>query len=152
MGGKASLDKGKRAERAVALVLREILAQAANELNVDNDTAISRNLMQSDQGGHDIIVPWCAIEVKHHETLCLPQWWAQCLASAQRVKLEPVLIYKQNNVKFRVRLFTTMHVWDGTQVKVLSDISWEDYQVYFMQQARAYFAYRARQQGQRAAG
>jgi hypothetical protein len=141
MGGKAALDKGKRAERAVVQKLKEVLDRVSAELGVDNTVNVCRNLMQSLEGGHDVCVPWCAIEVKHHERLEVVKWWCQCLASAQRMKLEPVLIYKQNNVSFRVRLFTHMHVWDGTQVKVLSDIAFDDYLFYFEQQARAYFVW-----------
>jgi hypothetical protein len=141
MSGKAAQDKGKRAERSVVTTLQEICDRVSGELGVDN-IKIQRNLQQSMDGGHDINVPWCAIEVKHRETLQLPAWWAQTIKQAELLKLEPVLIYKQNNIAFRVRLYSKLAVWNGATVRVLADIAWADYLVYFEQQARAYFAYR----------
>ncbi len=99
-------DKGQRAERAVVDLLNPIIARVCAA-----DVKLSRNLSQTQKGGHDLVgLDWLAIEVKHQETLCLDQWWAQAKRQAEAHSLTtgkpaiPVLIWKQNRVKFKVRM------------------------------------------------
>ena len=95
--------KGKRAEREMVKILQPVVAKAWATVGGMPDTCpvLSRNLVQSRQGGYDLVgLDWLALEVKHHETLKVRDWWSQALRQA-RTDQTPVLVYKKNNVKWR---------------------------------------------------
>lgn len=95
--------KGKRAEREMVKILQPVVARAWATVGGMPDTCpvLSRNLVQSRQGGYDLVgLDWLALEVKHHETLKVRDWWSQALRQA-RTDQTPVLVYKKNNVKWR---------------------------------------------------
>lgn len=84
--GRSQRTKGAAAERELAGLLRDRLG-----------TAISRNLQQTRQGGHDLLGVGCfALECKRVERLTLSTWWAQTLRQAQMVGLRPALAYRQS--------------------------------------------------------
>ena len=95
--------KGKRAEREMVKILQPVVAKAWATVGgmPDSCPVLSRNLVQSRQGGYDLVgLDWLALEVKHHETLKVRDWWSQALRQA-RTDQTPVLVYKKNNVKWR---------------------------------------------------
>lgn len=135
MSGNFSRDKGQRAERLVANILKPIIQSVYGQCS--NTPIIERNVAQSQRGGHDLIgLDWLAIEVKHQETLAVETWWAQCKAQATRASVEkgfyvePVLIWKQNNVKMNVRLFGYVQAGES-RVRCPVVISMEAFLVWF---------------------
>jgi hypothetical protein len=91
---------------------------------------MARNLMQTRNGGHDIVgLEWLALEVKHHETLNITQWWLQTKKQATNGKT-PVLMYKQNNVKWRVMMFGYLGA-GSERVRCPVDISLEAFMAFF---------------------
>lgn len=135
MGGKFSRDKGQRAERAaIALlqpVVNKVYAMAGRE-----PPELARNLMQSRNGGFDVAgMEWMALEIKHHETLNVPQWWDQTKHQAGQSRI-PILMYKKNNVKFRVVMFGYLPAGDK-RVRCPVDITLDAFLAYFEQMVKA---------------
>ena len=127
--------KGQRGERAVVKLLQPIINSVYAEFELEGDQVpdLQRNQMQSHKGGYDIVgLDWLALEVKHQETLNLNSWWLQATTQAKDSKI-PVLIYKQNRVKWRVVMYGYLPVggdwidWPRTPV----DITLEAFLVYF---------------------
>lgn len=104
MGGRSSQLKGKSGEREIIAMLQPVVTQIydAHDLDVPK---LQRNTMQSADGGFDIAgLEWLALEVKRQEALHVNQWWEQTLEQAGRTK-EPVLVYRQNNGKWKVCMY-----------------------------------------------
>ncbi|HEY6020238.1 MAG TPA: hypothetical protein VIY48_10140, partial [Candidatus Paceibacterota bacterium] len=103
----------------------EIAAKAAS---------IQRNQNQSAVGGNDLSnTMGLGIEIKRHENLSgINGWWQQCVAGASRNNEHPVLLYRQNNSKWRCRTFVhaQLPVIDDTVV-VIGDFGWDDFQKWF---------------------
>lgn len=144
MSGSFGQDKGKRAEREVVRLLQPVVTKVCQELGYleAEIPMLERNLMQSHKGGHDIVgLEWLALEVKHHETLNVSAWWKQTVEQANRVSnqsrniIEPVLFYKQNRVKWRVRMIGFLPVGD-LKIKSVVEISLEAFLVYFEYRVR----------------
>lgn len=123
------LNKGKRAEREVVKLLQPVVSEVCTALKREI-ILLERNLMQSHRGGYDIVgLDWMALEVKHHEQLAPEQWWKQALRQAKAFQ-EPVLFYRKNNVKFRVRMKGSL--WHGViEHECPVDISVDDFLNYF---------------------
>ena len=136
MGKSFARDKGQRAERVVIKLLQPIVDKVYMEAGlVDKTPSLERNLMQSNKGGYDIVgLEWLALEVKHQETLQVAQWWEQARRQAGDSGKVPVLIYKKNNVKWRVVMFAKLappcHAW------VEADMSVDSFLVYFEARVR----------------
>jgi len=112
MAGSKSRDKGQRAERAVIGLLQPVVNETYMERGLE-PPILQRNTLQSDRGGYDITgLPWIALEVKHQEQLAVDKWWDQTIKQAKN-NTEPVLFYKQNNIKFRVRLWARIYIHGG---------------------------------------
>jgi len=92
--------KGATAEREFCRLIRE---------NLGDD--VSRNLDQTREGGGDIVLRNMLIEVKHHKTPSIGQWWRQCVESAKRKGALPVLAYKINRKGWRV-IVPMAEAWD----------------------------------------
>ena len=133
MSGGFARAKGQRAEREAVKLLQPIIDSVYAEFGVDQVPDLQRNQMQSHKGGYDIVgLDWLALEVKHQETLLINQWWVQTITQAGDSKV-PVLIYKQNRVKWRVVMYGYLPVggdwidWPRTPV----DITLESFLIYF---------------------
>jgi len=123
--------KGQRAERAVIKLLQPVVTEAYEARGLEAPK-LQRNQMQTDGGGFDIIgLEWMALEVKHQETLNVEAWWRQTIKQAKG-NAEPILIYKQNNVKWRVRLLGKIYVykWAEHQTHIV-EMSEESFLEYF---------------------
>lgn len=144
--GSLSIQKGKRAERAVASLLNPILARVCQEEGVD-PVKLQRNLVQTQQGGHDLVgVDWLAIEIKHHKTVSLPAWWRQTCGQAgcdengtpisNRIYREPVLIWKQHGGKWNVRMLVRLEIEPGSRLRTWGDVSMDVFLQWFEARAR----------------
>ena len=123
--------KGQRAERESIKILKPIVDKIYSEFDPE-PPLLERNQQQSNQGGYDIIgLDWLALEVKHQETFNLNGWWKQTWRQAQAGQY-PVLMYKRNYVKFRVRMVGLLACHNNTRAtKALVDISLDDFLVWF---------------------
>lgn len=122
-------NKGKRAEREVVRLLQPVVNEVCEALGREV-IMLERNLMQSHKGGYDIVgLDWLALEVKHREQFAIEDWWKQTVRQA-RGRQEPVLFYRRNKVKFRVRMRGSL--WHGViEHECPVDIAVEDFLGYF---------------------
>jgi hypothetical protein len=119
--GSLSIQKGKRAERAVANVLNPIIERVCQREGVDVQK-LQRNLKQVQQGGFDLDgLDWIAIEIKHHKQTSLGSWWAQTLKQATGERL-PVLIWKPHGGQWRVRMRGQIALCNGQAVRCVIDM------------------------------
>ncbi len=128
---RMGLMKGKRGEREVIQLLQPILEEVYQQVGRDDEVPkLKRNLMQSAEGGFDIIgLEWLALEVKFHETPQVSTWWEQCKRQATCGQ-EPVLIHRKSRAPWRVRMFGVLPLPDGTKVRCPVDISVDSFLVY----------------------
>lgn len=143
--GSLSIQKGKRAERAVANELNPILERVVAALGCDA-VKLKRNLSQTQIGGFDLEgLPWLAIEIKHHKTVALPSWWRQTCYQAGtdenggplvgRNVREPVLIWKKHGGKWQVRMIGRLEIEKGRRLRCVVDVSWDAFLVWFEKRA-----------------
>ena len=143
--GSLSIQKGKRAERAVASALNPILADLVLRIGCDPVT-LKRNLSQTQVGGFDLEgLPWIAIEIKHHKTVSLPAWWRQTCQQAGcdelgvpivgRTFREPVLIWKQHGGKWNVRMIGKLEIEQGRRLRAVVDVSFDAFLLWFEKRA-----------------
>ncbi|CAB4126112.1 hypothetical protein UFOVP73_37 [uncultured Caudovirales phage] len=86
--------KGQAAERELCRLL-------SDELGVE----IRRNVDQARCGGADCLeLNGFAIEIKRHERLSRPSWWAQAVKQAERARAEPILFYRRSREPWRAML------------------------------------------------
>lgn len=128
MAGLMSRNKGKRAEREVIKLLQPVVNEVYRSLGLE-PPVLERNLMQAHKGGCDLVgLDWLALEVKHQEQQQVASWWEQCKRQAEPGR-EPVLFYRKNNVKWKVRMFG--HLIAGSQrVRCPVDITPEAFLAY----------------------
>jgi hypothetical protein len=116
MAGSVSRDKGQRAERAAIKLLQPVVNEVYAKHGRDAPV-LQRNQLQSHLGGEDISgIRWCSIEIKHQEALSVEAWWAQCVKQCKGIR-EPILLYKQNNIKWRVRIWAAIVVHGSTDTQ-----------------------------------
>lgn len=82
--------KGKDGENEIARLLSERLG-----------TIVQRNLGQSRAGGHDLLLPGWAVEVKRAASPQLATWWQQTLLQARNAGTRPVLAYRLDRAPWR---------------------------------------------------
>lgn len=83
--------KGARAELELAKLL-------SDELGIE----IKRNTDPSHVSRGDILtIPGYSLEAKRCETLRRPTWWEQAVRQAARVRLEPIVFYRQSRKPWR---------------------------------------------------
>lgn len=95
MSGKSSRTKGAAAEREFAALMNEFL---------QSPTAFTRNLVQTREGGHDLVTDYpVAIEVKRQERTNLPAWVRQAREQAAgKPGTLPVVAYRSNREDWTV--------------------------------------------------
>lgn len=85
----SSRRKGKAGELEVADLLRDLLG-----------TAVTRNLTQARDGGHDLIgLPGWSAEVKRAAKPRIVEWWNQTVGQANGAK--PALLYRVDRRHWR---------------------------------------------------
>lgn len=93
---KSQRSKGQRGER-------ELFARLSEELG----ETVRRNVDQAREGGADSLeVKGFAVEVKRHERLSRPKWWAQAVKQAKEVRREPILFYRRSREPWRALIHT----------------------------------------------
>lgn len=129
--------KGNKGETEAIKVLNGIV----NEVRVEDGLSTLDELNQvfyknRDQvlnGGHDVLNDLgLAVEVKRKEVLLINNWWTQTVKSAERHKQTPVLMFRQNNRKWRVMLLTSIS--DCIPGHVIgpfrAEINYEDFRIW----------------------
>ena len=131
MGGKSSLNKGKRGEREIVKLLQPVVDKVYTFFpHLGEPPRIQRNTLQSDRGGFDLVgLDWLAPEVKFQETLKLNVWWKQTAGQAKSHQT-PVLFYRQSNQKWRVRIKMYREL-GHRRFFCVADISIDDFLLYF---------------------
>ncbi len=102
--GNGKQIKGKTGEREIkdAFISVMKLVEAENWLTGVSEK-VKRNTLQSDRGGEDLVgIPLLSVEVKRQETLSIEGWWRQTKGQADKSKLMPVLMYRQNHKSWHV--------------------------------------------------
>jgi len=101
-----SRNKGAAFERQVVNMIKDYLGYDCK-----------RNLMQTAEGGHDLIgVPGYAIECKRYRSIShadLEKFWSQCVRQAHAVELTPCLIVKPDRQPIRVYVPWGGPGWDS---------------------------------------
>lgn len=89
--------------RKGAAAEREVLKLLSAELGV----MLERNLSQTRGGGADCIsLHGFAIEVKRQEALSRPAWWRQACAQAEKLGVEPMLLYRRSREPWKAFIHT----------------------------------------------
>lgn len=115
-------DKGKRGEREAVLLLKEVVDATVGSLIEDGhlpqgyEIEVARNLMQTREGGADIMVI-CSmtsliVEVKLQEALGIRRWWDQLIravdgagrAESLRSDRIPILMWRQKRKDWMFRV------------------------------------------------
>ena len=149
LSGRGALNKGKDGEREVAkslnAVLQKVLQQQQWPPEIVGRCAkyIQRNQNQTAVGGCDLTnVFGLAVEVKRQEVLAIEEWWRQTITSATDNREIPVLVYRQNNKKWRVVMYLQNplpvvkddpRVAPYASVTVRAEQSWDDFLEWFEQ-------------------
>jgi hypothetical protein len=142
--------KGAEGERQVAKALNEVIGavlreqQWSPEIIAGCEQCVQRNQNQSAVGGCDLSnVFGLAIEVKRQEQLSVNTWWSQCVASAERNREFPVLVYRQNRQAWRVVMYGVLVLpilndgaedrFGGARTGLSSrvEVAWEDFLNWF---------------------
>lgn len=128
MAGLMSRNKGKRGEREVIKLLQPVVNEVYRSLGLE-PPLLERNLMQSHKGGCDLTgLDWLALEVKYREQEQMASWWDQCKRQAKPDR-EPVLFYRKNHAKWKVRMFGYL-VAGSQRVRCPVDITPEAFMAY----------------------
>ena len=127
--GKFANSKGKRGEREAVKVLQPVIDKVFNDRGLEIPK-LFRNQNQSALGGYDIDgIDWLALEVKRQETLNLNKWWEQTLSQTSMEQI-PVLMYRQNNKKWKVQMYGYLEVGEGRRVKTKVEITIEAFLIF----------------------
>lgn len=93
LSGRGAKAKGARGERDVCALIAGITGDD-----------VSRNLDQSRDGGHDIDWGPFAIEVKSQQSVSMPAWQAQVMASVAGTDKVPSVVWRRRGEEFWVAL------------------------------------------------
>jgi hypothetical protein len=122
-------DKGQRGEREVIQLLQPVVIKVHAALGLP-PPALERNLMQTNKGGYDIVgLEWMALEVKRQENLNLKIWWDQSMSQTKPGQIT-VLIYRKNNVRWRVMMNGYLDC-GNKRIKCPVDISLDAFMIWF---------------------
>lgn len=130
--------KGAEGEREVCKIMNEIVCDVMRQLGFPPEqiamahNSIQRNQNQTAVGGCDLTNTFgLAIEVKRQEQLSINTWWKQCVASAERNKETPVLIYRQNRKPWQVITFGFLPLPNGKSVQARMEFSLDSFKSWF---------------------
>jgi len=129
--GLMGLNKGKRGEREVVKLLQPVIDKQYKLLGLVSPE-LNRNLMQAKSGGHDLVgLDWLSLEVKYQEQNNVNQWWEQTTRQADQSGGIPVLFYRKNHVKWRVRMKADVCADEFEHVPLIVDIAVDDFLRWF---------------------
>lgn len=138
MAGINIRTKGAGGEQELATQLNTIInvVRMRHGLGVMEKPQVQRNQNQSAVGGQDLVGTYdYAIEVKRQEALAINTWWKQCVKSAEELRQQPVLIFRQNRQKWRVVMWVQVPCGPSTTKQVRGEISFEDFEDIFAARA-----------------
>lgn len=127
-----SRSKGQRGEREVVHLLQDIVTRVRLSAHLD-PLVLQRNALQAHLGGEDIHgLQGYAVEVKFQQNEQLPAWWRQCVAQADKVKALPILFYRGNGQKWKVKLRATVRTpKDTDDITMDVTVSLEEFAFWF---------------------
>lgn len=132
--------KGKTGEQEIARELNVIINSLLLEykFSLPEKPIVQRNQNQSAVGGKDLLVGGLplAIEVKRQEQLSVDSWWNQCAAQGARNKEFPILIYRQNNKKWNVVIYSSLCMSNSKSITVRATIQFSDFLTWFREYVR----------------
>lgn len=138
------VNKGKTGEREVADTMNYCVFLAMQELGYSREeclkgmSTIQRNQIQTAIGGSDLTGCFgLSIEIKRQENLDISTWWKQCEASAKKDNEIPVLIYRQNKQKWRVRTYVWVPLPNGHQMQTVGEFDWTTFKIWFQAWVKA---------------
>ena len=126
-------NKGAEGERDIANRLNDIVRQVRGRYEHEQLAIppFQRNQNQSAVGGSDLSNPFgLSIEVKRQEVLSIQMWWKQTVKSAREEDGMPILIFRQNNKKWRV-LMEGVIGSDLTSLKIPVEIDIKTFEAWF---------------------
>jgi hypothetical protein len=126
--------KGQNGEREIVDLLEPIVQRLLREggYPIPDKPVIQRNQNQSAVGGSDLSNTFgMAIEIKRQEQLSVNTWWAQCVKAANTLNEHPVLLYRQNNKKWRCVTLAWVQLPKGELVQVRAEFTVEEFLVWF---------------------
>ena len=119
-----SRTKGQTGEREIIKLLQPIIDRVYDDHRLPAPQ-LQRNTLQAHKGGFDVVgIDSLAIEIKREERLNLSDWWQQTIKQANG--RTPVLIYRQNRQKWRVRMVGSIDF-----VPMVVDVSMDDFLRWF---------------------
>lgn len=127
-------DKGAGGEREIAKELEVAARVVILRLKLPQPTVaiFQRNQNQSAVGGSDLNNPYgLSIEVKRQETLAIPEWWRQCVASAEQSNEFPVLVYRQNGKKWRAYTYGWIPLLNNQFYRAEVEMDWKTFLSWF---------------------
>lgn len=134
MSGKMAKNKGANAEREVAKILQPIIDEVYESVGLESPT-MKRNLEQTRGGGYDLVgIDWMALEIKRQENLSIESWWKQTIKQTLPGQV-PVLMYRQNNKKWRVVMLGAIRSSKTSAVSMRVEISLNDFLRWFTTRA-----------------
>ena len=109
MAKNFSQRKGSNGEREVINLLQPVVNRVYSSVGLE-PPRLERNLTQARNGGYDVVgLEWLALEIKRQEILSVSKWWEQSLKQAKPHQV-PVLLFRQNRTKWRVKMFIRIPV------------------------------------------
>lgn len=113
-----SRNKGAAAEREVAKLIEDHLG-----------VKVKRNLMQTAEGGHDLIgLDGWAIEVKRYSTATWATkntWWQQAVRQAEDVGAMPVVLYRLDRAEWRALVMYPGELYQPYDFRGVADVDIE---------------------------
>lgn len=124
--------KGQRGEREVVDILQSLVSIIRAKYGL-SEVLVQRNQNQSWQGGCDLHgLDGFAVEVKYCEQDWNNAWWVQCVAQGEKFKGVPILFYRRNGAKWKVRMRAFVNTpRDNDQIEIDMDISLQDFTSWF---------------------
>jgi hypothetical protein len=123
--------KGRAGEMEILAMLSNIIKE---EYSKRGWPWPEHGVLRRGPNGKDIVgLAWLAPEVKRHETINdykLEMFWAQAKENAKN-GADPVLLWRQNNSCWKVRMFGKLVFCDGGAVRCPVDITYEDFLLWF---------------------
>lgn len=126
--------KGAEGEREIIRHLEPIVRRAMSTMGhaVGDKAIVQRNQNQTAVGGCDLTGTFgLAIEIKRQEQLSISTWWAQACKSAELLGERPVLLFRQNQKKWRCMMNGYLSLPNGNTVEFPVEIAWDDFLAWF---------------------
>jgi len=119
MAGNYSRGKGNRGETEVLRILQEVVDGVVEETGHPHVVIRKNRDQRYSPKQYDLIgLPWLAVEVKYQEDWSgLGSWWRQ-VVDACGPGQAPVLFYRKNYHKWRIRMRVPVVVSKGVRVRM----------------------------------